>query len=166
MTNRTIATVPTWRGPINVTVRHIVAAVAVLALIGGTLAVWRLATTGNDNTVLAANIPLNSEIEERFGIRFDFMAVVAKGGMIDLRYRVLDVGKAKNFGHYTETSPMLIAEDSGEVVDVTIMGQHNHRVEPGRIYSILFRNTANRIKPGRPITISIGDLKIEHAVSW
>jgi len=163
MLTKAVTTIKTWHLP--TTTRRILMIVGVLLVLAATFAVWRLATTGNDE-VLAAGIPLNAEIEERFGIRFDFMAVVAKGGMIDLRYRVLDVGKAKNFGHYTETSPLLLAEDSGEVVDVTIMGQHNHRVEPGRVYSILFRNTANRIVPGRPITIAIDDLKIEHAVSW
>jgi hypothetical protein len=61
---------------------------------------------------------------------------------------------------------MLIAEDSGKVVDVTIMGLHNHRVEPGRMYYVLYRNTEKAIQPNRPVTIAIGDLKLEGAVAW
>ena len=107
-------------------------------------------------------VPINIEIEERFGVRFTGVHVVGRSGLIDLRYRVLDVGKAKNFGHYTETSPMLIAEDSGKTIEVTIMGLHNHRVEAGRSYYILYRNTDNALKPGGKVTLQIDDLSLVH----
>lgn len=110
----------------------------------------------------ADGVPLSSEIEERFGVRLTAIHVLAKGGLIDLRYRVLDADKAKNFGHYTETSPLLIAEDSGKLIEVTIMGLHNHRVETGRLYYILFRNTANALQPGSHVTVQIGDQRLEH----
>jgi hypothetical protein len=86
--------------------------------------------------------------------------------MVELRYRVIDEGKAANFGHYSETAPMLVAEDSGKIVDVTIMGLHNHRVEPGRQYYVLYRNTDNAIQSERPVTIAVGDLELKHAVAW
>ncbi|NLE44311.1 MAG: hypothetical protein GX620_06285 [Chloroflexi bacterium] len=110
-------------------------------------------------------LPTSGEIEERFGVRFTFLAVVADGGFIDLRYRIVDAGKARNFGHYTETSPMLIVEDTGKVIDVTRMGLHNHRVEPGRIYYVLFRNTANTIQRGDRITIQVGDERLEGIIA-
>ena len=61
---------------------------------------------------------------------------------------------------------MIISEDTGKIVDVTIMGLHNHRVEPGRTYYVLYRNTASAIQSGRPVTIAVGDVKLEHAVPW
>jgi len=111
------------------------------------------------------SIPISPEIEEKYGIRFTYLAVTANGGMVDLRYRVIDVEKAKNFGHYTETSPMLIAEDTGTTIETTIMGFHNHRVEPARIYYVLYRNTGNAIRPGGKVTIAIGDLTISHILA-
>ena len=110
-------------------------------------------------------LPRSAEMEEKFGVRFTFVAVTADGGFVDLRYRVVDTGKARNFGHYTETSPMLINERSGEVVDITQMGLHNHRVEPGRIYYVLFRNTSSAIQRGDRISIAVGDLKIENVIA-
>ncbi len=106
----------------------------------------------------AGGFPISPEMEDEFGVRFTGISVVARGGLVDLRYRVIDAGKAKTFGHYTETSPLLIAQDSGKPVEVTIMGLHNHRVEAGRIYYILYRNTGNVIVTGRPVTIQVGDL--------
>ena len=111
-------------------------------------------------------MPNSAEMEEKFGVRFSFLAVTADGGMVELRYRVVDEGKAANFGHYSETAPMLVSEDSGKIVDVTIMGLHNHRVEPGRTYYVLYRNTSSAIQSGRPVTIVVGDIKLEHVVPW
>jgi hypothetical protein len=122
---------------------------------------WRLARASKP--ILQPNgIPLSPEIEERFGVRITGLHLVARHGLVDLRYRVLDAGKAKNFGHYTETSPLITAEDSGKNVEVTIMGLHNHRVETGRTYYVLYRNTADALDPGSLVTIQLGDLVLEH----
>jgi hypothetical protein len=116
---------------------------------------WRLYAASTPE-YLGNGIPVHPEIEERFGVRFTGVYVVARGGMIDLRYRVLDAGKAKNFGHFTETSPMLIAEDSGKTIEVTIMMLHNHRVEGGRVYYILFRTYRKRHQAGQQDHYSTG----------
>lgn len=124
---------------------------------------WTVFSTPQED-VRSVTIPRNAEIEERFGVRLQVVNLVARGGLVDLRYQVLDEGKAKNFGHYTENSPLIIAEDTGQVIDVTKMGQHNHYVEPGRSYYIVYRNTGDALQPGSEITIQIDDLKIEHIV--
>lgn len=125
--------------------------------------IWRLDQASKPE-LQANGVPINPEIEEKFGVRFTGLHLVARHGLVDLRYRVLDAGKAKNFGHYTETSPLIIAEDSGKTVEVTIMGLHNHRVETGRGYYILYRNTANALDPGSLVTIQLGDQRLEHVM--
>jgi hypothetical protein len=165
MINKSIATLNTRRGPADVTVKHLMLVVILLVLVAGSLAAWQ-AYRAASIVYEPGTMPLSAEIEEKFGVRFTFVAVTAKGGMVELRYRVIDEGKAANFGHYTETAPMLVAEDTGKIVDVTIMGLHNHRVEPGRTYYVLYRNTDNAIESHRPVTIAIGDLKLEHVVAW
>jgi len=129
------------------------------ALIG--IQIWQL-SEGTKPLLQTNGVPVNVEMEERFGVRFTGVHVVGRSGLVDLRYRVLDVGKAKNFGHFTETSPMLIAERNGKTVEVTIMGLHNHRVEAGRSYYILYRNTDDALEPGDKVTLLIDDLKLEH----
>ena len=162
--NKSVAVMKEWRGPLGLNVNHLVLALGLLALIVAGLGAWQL--FGPEKQWEAGTMPVSSEIEERFGVRFSLLAVTADGGMIELRYRVIDEGKAANFGHFTETAPLLIAEDTGEIVDVTIMGLHNHRVEPGRQYYVLYRNTDGAIQSGRPVTIALGDLELEHVVAW
>jgi len=137
------------------------AVILFVALLGFNL--WRL-DQANKPMLQDNGVPINPEIEERFGVRFTGLHLVARHGLVDLRYRVLDAGKAKNFGHYTETSPLIIAEDSNKLVEVTIMGLHNHRVETGRGYYILYRNTGDALDPGSLVTIQLGDLRLEHVM--
>lgn len=132
-----------------------------VALVG--YQIWR----ANGAGALASTpggMPISAEMENKFGVRFTDLRLAGRGGLVDLRYRVVDADKAKNFGHYTETSPLLIAEDGGKV-EVTIMGLHNHRVEAGRIYYVLYRNTENVIKPGSLVTIRVGDLQLTNVVA-
>jgi hypothetical protein len=165
MLNRAIVTVNSRRGPVTINARHLLLTLGLVALVGAGLAGWSLKAR-EAQVWIPGTMPNSSEMEDKFGVRFSFLAVTADGGMVELRYRVVDDGKAANFGHFTETAPMLVSEDSGKIVDVTIMGLHNHRVEPGRTYYVLYRNTASAIQSGRPVTIAVGDLKLEHVVPW
>ncbi len=162
--NSSITAAREWRGPLGLTITHVALVLGLLVLIGSGSVAWQI--FGPEQKWEPGTMPLSAEIEEKYGVRFTFLAVTAKGGMVELRYRVVDEGKAANFGHYTETAPMLIAEDTGKIVDVTIMGLHNHRVEPGRTYYVLYRNTDSAIESHRPVTIAIGDQKLEHVVAW
>ena len=165
MINKSIATLNTRQGPTTVTVKHLLMVVGLVILVAAGLIAWQ---NWRQASIVyePGEMPVSAEIEEKFGVRFSFVAVTARGGMVELRYRVIDEGKAANFGHYSETAPMIISEDTGKVVDVTIMGLHNHRVEPGRTYYVLYRNTDNAVESHRPVTIAVGDLKLEHVVAW
>ena len=165
MLDRAIVTVKSRRGPVNINTRHLLLTLGLVALVGVALVSWSQ-WARDAREWIPGTMPNSPEMEEKFGVRFSFLAVTADGGMVELRYRVIDEGKAANFGHFTETAPMIISEDTGKIVDVTIMGLHNHRVEPGRTYYVLYRNTASAIQSGRPVTIAVGDVKLEHAVPW
>jgi hypothetical protein len=109
-------------------------------------------------------IPISQAIEDRYGIRLTFVGLTARDGFIDMRYRVIDAEKATDFGHYPATTPMIIAEDSGAEITVTEMGLHNHRMQPGLIFHVMYRNTGNAAQRGRPVTVQVGDMKIQHII--
>jgi hypothetical protein len=129
-------------------------------LAAGILAAWLV--FGRGAQLQANGVPISPEIEERFGIRITSIVLTAGDGLIDFRYRVLDPNKARELGHYDSTMPMLIAEDTNEVVETTAMGFHTHNVDQGRIYYALFRNTSNRVLHGSQVTVKIGDLTLKH----
>lgn len=165
MAEKTISAVRTWRGPWGVKLTHVLGIVLGALLITGAVLGGRT-LMATQRVWKPGTMPVSKEIEEKFGVRFTFLAITANGGMVELRYRVVDEDKAANFGHYTETAPMIISEDTGDIIDVTIMGLHNHRVEPGRTYYVLYRNTGSALTSGRPATIAVGDLELKNVVPW
>jgi hypothetical protein len=155
-----------WQGPLGLTRTRLLVlglVVAVVLIAGVAIGSFKLMAR---QEWVPGTMPISDEIEEKFGVRFTFLAVTAEGGMAELRYRVIDEDKAANFGHFTETAPMLIDDETGKIVDVTIMGLHNHRAEPGRMYYILYRNTEGAVKSGHPVTIAIGNYELASVVPW
>jgi hypothetical protein len=68
-------------------------------------------------------IPVSSELEEQSGARFTGLYLVGQGGLVELRYQVIDASKARNLGQYAETSLHLIVEDSGESIETVWVGR-------------------------------------------
>lgn len=105
----------------------------------------------------------NAQIEARFGVQFTQVAVTASGGMIDIRYRVVDPDKVLNMMGDKTNSPRLVVQGSGAQVAVNTMDMsHKRAYEAGRVYWMLYYNTGNAIQPGSVVTLYVGDLKIEN----
>lgn len=118
--------------------------------------------------------PISPAIEERWGIRVTRLAVTADGGMVDFRYQVIDPNKALALADSaTQTlagsgRPLvtLVAEDTGQKVEASVPMPHKDDLVVGRTYFVLYGNTVGAIKRGRPVTIVIGDLRLEHVIAW
>ncbi|HZU87484.1 MAG TPA: hypothetical protein VFF78_08375 [Anaerolineaceae bacterium] len=105
----------------------------------------------------------NAQIEARYGVRFTQVAVTAAGGMIDIRYQVVDPDKVMNMLNDPANAPRLIVRDSGVEVAVNTMDMsHKSGFETGRVYWMLYYNTGNALKSGTVVTLQVGDLKIEN----
>ncbi len=105
------------------------------------------------------------EIEARYGVRFTQVAVTAAGGMVDIRYQVIDPDKVMNMLSDPANAPRLIVQGSGAQVAVNTMDMtHKSNFEAGRVYWMLYYNTGNALKSGSVVTLQVGDLKIENVL--
>ena len=97
--------------------------------------------------------------EEQTGLRITRVAVTGRGGLIDLRYLVIDAQKAQVVHEYL----YLVDEDSGEVIDTLFM-DHAHRGDPkaGYTYPVIFVNEQGRIAQGGTVSIVVSDSRLEH----
>lgn len=140
-------------------------AMILLPVIAGVL-VYRLWNTPSaaTPTTTAPTVISAKTLEERFGVRLRLLGVTAAGGMIDLRYKVIDKDKAAFLVGAGSAPPELIADD-GRVtltVDETTHGmKHNTRLENGGIYFHFFPNRQNIIKPGSLVTVAFGSVRLE-----
>lgn len=138
-----------------------------LALLGAlaiaaAVAVWILASGGSSGSPPEPSALARAAFEEATGVQVVRVALVGAGGLVDLRYRVLDPDKAE-VAH--EETPVLVDEDTGEVIDTFFMG-HRHspraRHKAGVTYPLLYMNERGLIEHGSAVSVVIGDARLEH----
>jgi hypothetical protein len=101
-------------------------------------------------------------LAQRNGIRIVHVAVTGGGGLLDLRYQVLDPDKA---GAVHLAPPEMVDERSDAVVDNLLMG-HQHRgvLHAGQTYYLIFLNPGNLVTRGDRVTVALGGLRVRHVV--
>jgi hypothetical protein len=105
-----------------------------------------------------------SGLAERSGVRLIRVAVTGGGGLLDLRYQVVDPDKAVAV-HEGQTPPAIIDERTGLVLDRLLMGHAHHgQLKPAVSYYLIFENTGNWVRRGSEITVLLGDAQVEHVV--
>ena len=143
--------------------RRLVALAAILGLIavGGGVQAWRghLASDVRHGTTL-----VNADgMAARYGIDVDLLAVTAAGGLVELRYRVVDPDKAAPLVHDPDLSPALIEEATGKtLVMSTPPHHHGTELELGGTYFFLMANAGSALEKGDDVTLVIGDARQEH----
>ncbi len=102
-------------------------------------------------------VPVNASFEGRSGIRIDRVSVVGDGGLIDVRFTVLDTQKAHRFvgdsDHTTQgksklAPPTMYAPGRRATVK-EVASMHSHsEYNAGRTYFLIYLNPGGKIRPG------------------
>jgi hypothetical protein len=146
--------------------RHIrlTVALAVVLILGAGVALTAVVRAGDSSSNHATAISA-AELESRYGTRIDLVALTALGGLVQLRFTVLDKSKAEAIFHTAEAMPALIAEPSGDVLHAPTGMRHHLTLLDGGSYFVLYANAANAVARGTPISVWIDDVKLEHLVT-
>jgi len=136
---------------------------ALILAVGGGFAYQAIARSRQTELSAEKQQKAIDAIADRLGIRITKVVVTADGGLVDLRYQVIDPDKAVFLFDNLEVVPKMIA-DNGEVIHLESL-PHRHDVYAGLAYFILYRNAKNSVKPGSQVTVVVGDdLRLENVV--
>jgi hypothetical protein len=108
------------------------------------------------------DVPHDGQIEAVLGVRFSQAAVVADGGLIELRYVVLDTQKASAFQNDTKHPPQLRDERNNKIAWRAALMKQGHELRPGQSYYLLYLNNQGAIKRGDKIAIEAGPRRLAH----
>ncbi len=109
----------------------------------------------------SARVVSATALEADYGVRFDLVAVTASGGLVDLRFTVLDQAKAKLLFHDAASSPALFVEGSGRVLRTRKGMSHHLSLLSGGRYFVLFSNSGGAVQAGTPVSVVIDDVRLE-----
>jgi hypothetical protein len=99
---------------------------------------------------------------DRLGVRVVQVALTGGGGLLDLRYQVIDADKAAGL-HDPATPPAIVEEGTGLVAKDLLMGHaHSEGFKAGVTYYFVFENPGNLVKPGDRVSILLGGIQVEH----
>jgi hypothetical protein len=137
------------------------------ALVLGGIASYELAhhvgSSGGRPQVLA-NPPVLSAVrfQRKTGVRIDRVAMTGGGGLVDLRFQVLDPDAAGSV-HDPASPPELVDERTGVVVDSLLMGHsHEGRFKAAETYYLIFENPGNVLRRGTRVTVRLGAARVAH----
>jgi hypothetical protein len=103
-------------------------------------------------------------LAERSGVRITQLALTGGGGLVDLRYQVVDPDKAQAL-HDRRTPPALVEERSGLLVNSLLMDHaHEGPQKVGVSYYLVFNNPGNWVRRGSMVTVLLGDAEVQHVV--
>jgi hypothetical protein len=137
----------------------VLAAVVVVALAVGWGAV-RLASGPAEPAV-----PTSPAVESTWGVRMTSVNIGADGGLVDLRFVVLDSSKATALmAAKRDAAPRLAVDDDGGMKTFYPSMTVHRQMTVGRTYILLYRNTGGSIRSGHDLMILVGDLRIDRVV--
>lgn len=100
-------------------------------------------------------------IADEWGIRFVHVAVLADGGLIELRFQIVNPDRVALMFEDLELIPWIIDEDTGTEIKLNNL-PHSHDIPAGLNEFIIYRNIGGVILPGDLVTLVVGELRLEH----
>jgi hypothetical protein len=129
------------------------------------------AGVGGDSEAQAPTAPLwrrtvvsNADLENTSGVRIVFVAVSGGGGLVDLRFQVVNPDKAA-YVHDDTYPPAVIDQSTGLVVDELLMGHfHASQYNPGQTYYLIFENPGSLVRRGNKVSVLLGDAEVDDVI--
>lgn len=104
----------------------------------------------------------NDTLEQEYGIRLTLVGVTAAGGMVDVRYRVIDPLKAAKLIDEEEGGIMpMVYVSNGGIMLMPDMHMREQKLVAGRVYFVLIPNSQNAVKRGTVVTVVFGNVAVE-----
>jgi len=109
-----------------------------------------------------------TRMKRQWGVEVLGVRQTAAGYMLEFRYRVMDAEKAKPLFE-RKTKPVLVDEESGSSFVVptppkTGALRNSNPPLAGHTYWMFFANPGGFVKPGRRVSVVIGDFRAEGIV--
>jgi hypothetical protein len=103
-------------------------------------------------------------LAERSGVRVVRVVVSGGGGLLDVRYQVIDPGKAVEL-HDAATPPALVYEPTGTPIEGLLMGHAPHgRPKAGVTSALIFVNPGNIVRRGDRVSLVLGGARLQHVL--
>ena len=113
-------------------------------------------------SLLAGRVITMTELESRYGLRVNLVALTAAGGMLDVRLKIVDAQKAALLLGSPDHFPVVAVDGSPVRLNAPpeARTQAAHLIDGGGML-VIFPNTGNTVHPDTKVRLVFGDVQIE-----
>jgi hypothetical protein len=136
------------------------------------LVLWVLHVPDSGATRTANKVPVSWQrpvvtadgLVQQSGVKITQVAVTGEGGLLDLRYKVVDPDRANSL-HDPRTPPAVVDERTGLVVHQLFM-DHSHTgpYKAGVTYYLVFENPGGWVRRGSRVAVLLGNAQVDHVL--
>lgn len=136
------------------------ALIALLALFG--IAAYQASSARGAAAQIEPEVISQEQLEEEFGLQVYRVALTAVDGILDVRLKVTDAQKAKDFFQTVKDYPAVAVGSKGTLLKVPAEAQQDlQSLENGQMIFILPTNLKAMIKRDSMVTIVFGEVRLE-----
>jgi hypothetical protein len=107
----------------------------------------------------AQALPEPTPAEKQAGLQVTHIGVTAAGGLVDVRFKVLDATKVKALLGGQDAMPMLVIGDLPPLM-APQHGMKSASFADGRMIFLLYPNTRRAVQPGVDVTVAVGSVRL------
>jgi hypothetical protein len=147
----------------RITTRQFVLAGVLLVALLGALFAWKHQPA--TNSAIADSSPITADqLEQQYGVRIDVVGLLASGGLIEMRFQVIDADKATALFGDVADMPVLAVEGSTKVLTSAKGMKHQLTLLDGAAYFFLYTNVGNSVHEGSQVSFVINGVRLPHLV--
>lgn len=106
-------------------------------------------------------LPPPTPAEQRCGVQVVRVAVTAAGGLVELRFRILDAAKARERIMDPGSPPLLIPEGGEYSLQAPRQALRHLRFVDGVANYILYPNARSAVKPGTQVVVALAGQRLD-----
>ena len=133
-----------------------------LGLAAAAIALFAVMALRMANAPVAGRMITLTELESRYGLRVNLVALTAAGGMLDVRLKIVDAQKAALLLGSPDHFPVVAVDGSPVRLNAPpeARTQAAHLVDGGGML-VIFPNAGNTVRTDTKVRLVFGDVQIE-----
>lgn len=100
-------------------------------------------------------------LEDEYGVEMMLVAVTAAGGLVDVRYKIIDPVKAAKLATEEDGIMPMVYVENGDVMLMPDAHMRTQKLTADRMYFTLIPNAQNIVKRGNSVIVVFGDVALE-----
>jgi hypothetical protein len=138
-----------------------VAALVVVVAIG--VGVFAFTRDDNSNATIDSSKAVTTEqLADTYGVKLGVLGLIASGGLIELKFQVVDADKATALFGNVEDMPKLAVEGTSTTLTSAKGMKHHLTILDGATYFFLYTNVNDAVHQGDKVAFVMNGVRLPH----